>query len=83
MTADSLWIVMEYCGGGSVADICSTLNSNLEEKFIQYICAETLKGLEFLHSRGIVHRDIKCGNILLTDGDIFVCFSDYCLWCRR
>eukprot|EP00210_Caulerpa_lentillifera_P000168 g163.t1 len=68
MTADSLWIVMEYCGGGSVADICSTLNSNLEEKFIQYICAETLKGLEFLHSRGIVHRDIKCGNILLTDG---------------
>ena len=43
MTSDSLWIVMEYCGAGSVADIVKTLNTNLDEKFIQYICAETLK----------------------------------------
>lgn len=43
MTRDSLWIVMEYCGGGSVADIVKTLNVGMEENFIQYICAETLK----------------------------------------
>jgi len=42
-TPDSLWIVMEHCGGGSVADIVKTLNANLDEKLIQYICAETLK----------------------------------------
>ena len=51
MTRDSLWIVMEYCGGGSVSDIVKTLNASLEEKFIQYICAETLKVNGLLSSR--------------------------------
>lgn len=65
---DALWIVMEYCGGGSVADLMRATDTPLEEKFIQYIVCETLKGLSYLHSRGLVHRDIKCGNILLTEG---------------
>jgi serine/threonine protein kinase len=69
--ADALWIAMEYCAGGSVSDVMHALERPLEESMIAYICGEALKGLTYLHSNGRVHRDIKCGNILLTEqGDV-------------
>uniref|UniRef100_A0A061RF46 non-specific serine/threonine protein kinase n=2 Tax=Tetraselmis sp. GSL018 TaxID=582737 RepID=A0A061RF46_9CHLO len=64
---DSLWIAMEYCGGGSAADLMRASETALDENIIAYICTETLKGLAYLHSIGKVHRDVKCGNILLTN----------------
>lgn len=68
---DALWIAMEYCAGGSVSDVMHALGRPLEEGMIAYICGEALKGLTYLHSTGRVHRDIKCGNILLTEqGDV-------------
>ncbi|KAL7073753.1 hypothetical protein ACQ4LE_006917 [Meloidogyne hapla] len=67
---DRLWIVMEYCGGGSLQDIYQ-MTGPLTELQIAFVCRETLKGLKYLHQRGKVHRDVKGPNILLTHtGDI-------------
>ncbi|XP_023230203.1 serine/threonine-protein kinase 3-like isoform X2 [Centruroides sculpturatus] len=64
-----LWIVMEYCGGGSVSDIMRLRKKTLSEDEIATILSDTLKGLEYLHQRRKIHRDIKAGNILLnTEG---------------
>ena len=60
-----LWIVMEYCGAGSVSDIMRLRKKTLSEDEIGTILCDTLKGLEYLHLRKKIHRDIKAGNILL------------------
>ncbi|XP_026474621.1 serine/threonine-protein kinase 4 [Ctenocephalides felis] len=60
-----LWIVMEYCGAGSVSDIMRLRKKTLTEEEIATILCDTLKGLEYLHLRRKIHRDIKAGNILL------------------
>ena len=69
MTEDvSMWIVMEYCGGGSCSDLIKTAYTNgLPENKVAYITREILKGLKYLHDQKKIHRDIKAANILLTD----------------
>ncbi|XP_068629184.1 serine/threonine-protein kinase mig-15 isoform X2 [Battus philenor] len=65
---DQLWLVMEYCGAGSVTDLVkSTKGQSLKEEWISYICREILRGLSYLHSNKVIHRDIKGQNVLLTD----------------
>ncbi|XP_050517082.1 mitogen-activated protein kinase kinase kinase kinase 5 isoform X10 [Diabrotica virgifera virgifera] len=67
---DKLWICMEYCGGGSLQDIYH-ITGPLAENQIAYMCRETLLGLQYLHTMGKMHRDIKGANILLTEcGDV-------------
>jgi len=65
ITDRHLWIVMEYCGVGSVADILSLTGKTLNEAQISIIVRDALHGLSFLHNQGKMHRDIKAGNIVL------------------
>jgi len=66
----TVWLVMEYCLG-SASDIIEVHKSPLREEEISAICAGCLNGLHYLHNQLRIHRDIKAGNILLTDtGDI-------------
>jgi serine/threonine protein kinase len=61
-----LFIAMEFCGGGSVADLMSLCGITLEEPEIAAVVASTLKGLAYLHGNRLIHRDLKAGNVLLT-----------------
>ncbi|XP_029106792.1 mitogen-activated protein kinase kinase kinase kinase 3-like isoform X2 [Scleropages formosus] len=72
---DKLWICMEYCGGGSLQDIYH-VTGPLSESQIAYVSRETLQGLNYLHSKGKMHRDIKGANILLTDSG-YVKLADF------
>lgn len=60
------WLVMEYCVG-SASDIIEVHKRPLREEEIAAICEGVVCGLSYLHSLGRIHRDIKAGNILLTE----------------
>ncbi|KAI9011534.1 kinase-like domain-containing protein [Gaertneriomyces semiglobifer] len=59
-----LWIVMEFCDGGSCLDLIR--HGMPSEPLVAVIMRELLRALDYLHGRGKIHRDIKAANVLLT-----------------
>ena len=64
---DRIWIVMELCEAGSVNDLIHICQTPLDEDEIREVVASVLLGLNYLHQNKMIHRDVKAGNILLTE----------------
>ncbi|KAK9359855.1 kinase-like domain-containing protein [Lipomyces starkeyi] len=72
-----LWVVMEYMEGGALTDIIES--NTLTEAQIATICFETCKGLQHLHHKNIIHRDIKSDNVLLdSHGNVKITDFGFC-----
>ncbi|GAP87320.1 putative protein kinase-like domain [Rosellinia necatrix] len=71
----AMWMVTEYCAGGSVATLMKpTAPGGLQEKWIIPILREVAVAIHWVHKQGIIHRDIKCANVLITEvGGVQLC----------
>uniref|UniRef100_H2Y4H4 non-specific serine/threonine protein kinase n=1 Tax=Ciona savignyi TaxID=51511 RepID=H2Y4H4_CIOSA len=74
LVGDELWVVMEYMEGGALTDLVT--RHRLNEPQIATVCVSVLNALAYLHSQGVIHRDIKSDSILLTK-DLTVKLSDF------
>ncbi|KAI9736898.1 MAG: hypothetical protein M1818_005949 [Claussenomyces sp. TS43310] len=70
----TMWMVSEYCAGGSVATLMKPTPRGLKENWIIPILREVAVAIRSVHDAGIIHRDIKCANVLITeDGELQLC----------
>lgn len=76
---NDLLVIMEYMEGGSLTEVIENNECKLNERQIATICHETLKGLQFLHKKHIIHRDIKSDNVLLdAKGNVKITDFGFC-----
>eukprot|EP00049_Salpingoeca_infusionum_P025355 m.18770 g.18770 ORF g.18770 m.18770 type:complete len:307 (+) comp7944_c0_seq2:128-1048(+) len=66
INGDELWIVIELCEAGALADIMKNLGGPLDEPCIRVVCKQALAGLAFLHANKTIHRDINASNMLVS-----------------
>lgn len=65
-TNDSLNIILEYIENGSLSNLLKKFGGSFPESLVALYISQVLSGLAYLHEQGVVHRDIKGANILLT-----------------
>lgn len=68
-------LFLEYVAGGSVGSLIR-LYGRFDESLIRHLTVQVLRGLAYLHSKGILHRDMKADNLLL-DQDGICKISDF------
>ena len=75
----SYYIVMKYMPAGDLYSYIQRIDEPLNEDHAKRIIRQVAKGVQALHSRLIIHRDIKCENILVTDNsrDTSVKIADF------
>ncbi|XP_068608035.1 serine/threonine-protein kinase PAK 6 [Brachionichthys hirsutus] len=77
LVEEELWVIMEYLQGGALTNIVSEIR--LSEEQIATVCEAVLQALAYLHSQGVIHRDIKSDSILLTlDGRVKLSDFGFC-----
>uniref|UniRef100_A0A3P8YJQ5 non-specific serine/threonine protein kinase n=1 Tax=Esox lucius TaxID=8010 RepID=A0A3P8YJQ5_ESOLU len=77
LVEEELWVIMEYLQGGDLTHVVS--ETRLNEEQIATVCEAVLQALAYLHSQGVIHRDIKSDSILLTlDGRIKLSDFGFC-----
>ena len=64
---NTIWIILEYFEYGNIMSYLNKINYPINEELISTIIQNILFGLLYLHSINIIHRDIKCQNLLLSD----------------
>ena len=70
LRGSQLWVVMEYCGGGCVRTLLERVGP-LDEDAVVHVAQGALLALQYLHRNGMIHRDLKAANLLLTEaGDV-------------
>ena len=68
--SNTLWLILEYCSSGSVIDLMFSMERTFTEFEIATIIAMVLKGLDYIHKKNLIHRDIKGANILINEQGI-------------
>ena len=65
--SNNLWLILEYCSSGSAIDLMLSMERTFSEVEIATIMEMVLEGLVLIHSKNLIHRDIKGANILLSE----------------
>ncbi|KAL6452320.1 KIC1 Serine/threonine-protein kinase KIC1 [Candida maltosa Xu316] len=67
-----LWIIMDYCAGGSLRTLLKA--GVFEERYIGIVVRELLVTLSAVHKLGVIHRDLKAANVLISkEGNVQLC----------
>lgn len=74
---DKVYLVMELCGGGTLADMVHI--KPLSEPLARFYMRQLIPAIKYCHKQGVIHRDIKLENLLLTNrGNLKVCPFHHC-----
>ncbi|CUM62677.1 uncharacterized protein PRCAT00000231001 [Priceomyces carsonii] len=68
-TSTSLNVFLEFCSKGSLRQLYKRMGHGLPESQIIKYVRLILEGLNYLHEQGVVHRDVKAANVLITETD--------------